>query len=198
MVTSRRRFSNRDIPGLAAIDLPPLNRNTMLKVINARQEETNFRLYDDEIKQIMEIANGNILIAKLAIGLIERKTRLWGKRKSMASEIRVMTTTAAVLQHLFEDLYSTLTEKARRVLAAFAALTDTSALPPSIQKISNVTGFSSSSISAAIDELVKSSLVDRNPTDSNKFDIHPLVRDFVMEEEPDLSQKYISHLNSSK
>jgi hypothetical protein len=167
--------------------LGPFDNRIAEQVLRHLANERKISLESTQCRTILDFAQGNPLMLKLAVGLMTRRTLTFGELRSVLERAG----RSAITTHfLYDEIYSTLTTPTQRVAMCLAIIHDEKLPEPTLHRMAEICEIRERLVREAIDELRSVSLTDRDQRDNSEYDMHDLAVDFVISQDPDLYGRF--------
>jgi hypothetical protein len=187
VIITSRQFLERSIKGLGDLFVSRLPTDEQAKILEKLIDTQKLQIGLEERKNIVEYSEGNPLILNLLVGLIALRSRGFTNISRKVSKAILDETYTAIRDNkniqsfLFKNIYDRLEGIAPKVLQTVAVTkTKTNDVKP--EAIKHILNIDSLELNLALDELSSSSLLSYDYKNPESISIHPLVQDFVLNE----------------
>ena len=142
--------------------------------------------------EIINFANGNPLLAKLACGFTKELLQQ-NRTVDLITIFRGSIRNNRPKEFIFDSLFIYLTPLAKEILVLIALLKDNNKKVDELVLV-QVTGEMINYVKSAVKELENTSLINRNESDNDPFDIHDLVKEFAINNDLQLTNRLKSKI----
>lgn len=175
------------VQGLARIKLNLFSKADMINVINNTLSSNQIQISSSVKDEILNFANGNPLLAKLACGFSNELLQQ-NRTVDLITIFRGSIRNNRPKEFIFDSLLIYLTPLAKEILVLIALLKSNNKKVDELVLV-QITGEMISYVKNALKELENTSLINRNESDNDPFDIHDLVKEFAINNDLQLTDR---------
>ena len=197
IISSRQLFDVTKHRGLASMKVGPIAPRYANHLLEFLMEDRQFELSDSEQEQVIEFADGNPLLIRLAMALVQNKLgqvtfdKLLGRKSALPVERLLGSFRGGPAEKfLVDDIYTALSGDARKVVVALAVLNKIPSDRVIFGLLGKLVGLSASELKPVLKGLEFSSLVNRKGSDQNPQDMHEVVRDLILQKDRPRAEEF--------
>jgi hypothetical protein len=197
IISSRQLFDLTKYQDLVSVKVGPIPLEHANDLLTFLMEDNQIRLSPYEQQHIIEFADGNPLLIRLSMVLIQNKLRQLTPRRFFGipaalpiDQLLRCFSGESAEKFLIDDIYAALSPNAKKTVIALAVLNRVPSSRSVYNQLSQLVPLPTAELHRVLKELEASSLVNRKGNDQNPQDMHEVVRDLILQKDRSAAEEF--------